>query len=550
MTTRTSRVLRAAGVIAGVAITALAFSGCSGGASSDETTTLTVLSSATGEEFDPATNVNLPTTYLGLIGRRLTTWDVGANGTPELVPDLATDTGTPSEDGRVWTYTLKDGIEFEDGTPVTSQDIKYGIERTFAPELTGGLHYHNTLLEGGAEYTGPYDGADLASIETPDDKTIVFHLTTPYGDWPWIVSMNPFIPVPEDADDPATYGIQPVATGPYKVESNEEGVETVLVRNEAWDADTDEVRTASADRIVFKWNQDVSTSTQTLISDAGDAKNSFGADSLGPAELALVEADPGAAERLVRAESGPLTYLALNSDRPELSDPRVRQAIQYAVDREALVRSVGGEDAAAPATTIIAPGIPGFEEFDLYDGAAGGDPAKAQELLAEAGYPDGITLDLWVANYASAQAEAVQQGLERAGITVNINAMDEGAMYGEAMGGNPDYDIFLSWWISDYPSPAGNIQLMFDSTAIDGGYNLSRYSNPDVDAAIQAAVAETDAVAAGEMWAALDEQLMTDALMVPLYYTKAAFLAGSNVTDYIVPAYPAYQNYLVVGLGD
>lgn len=541
---------RAAAVIAGAAIAALAISGCSAGGSDDEPRTLTVLSSATGEEFDPATNVNLPTTYLGLIGRRLTTWEVGENGTPVVVPDLATDTGTPSEDGTVWTYTLKDGVEFEDGTPVTAQDIKYGIERTFAPELTGGLHYHNPLLVGGAEYTGPYDGGDLASIETPDDKTIVFHLTTPFGDWPWIVSMNPFIPVPEAADDPETYGVQPVATGPYRVESNKEGVETVLVRNENWDPETDEVRTADADRIVFKWNQDASTTTQSLISDAGDAKDSFGSDSLGAAELALVDADPGAQERLVRSESGPLTYFAINSERPELSDVRVRQAIEYAVDRTALIRSVGGDAAAAPATTIIAPGIPGFEDFDLYEGANGGDVDKAKELLAEAGHPDGITLDLWVATYASAQAEAVQQGLARAGITVNINAMDEGAMYGEAMGGNADYDLFLSWWIPDYPSPAGNIQLMFESTAMDGGYNFARYTSPELDASIAAAVAETDPETAGEMWADLDEQLMTEAVMVPLYYTKAAFLAGSNVADIVVPEYPAYQNYLVVSLAD
>jgi peptide/nickel transport system substrate-binding protein len=545
-----ARAPRATALITGVLVSALALGGCSAGGADDESRTLTVLSSATGEEFDPATNVNLPTTYLGLIGRRLTTWEVGANGTPTVVPDLATDTGTPNEDGTEWTYTLKDGIEFEDGTPVTAQDIKYGIERTFAPELTGGLHYHNGLLEGGAEYTGPYEGGDLASIETPDDKTIIFHLTTPYGDWPWIVSMNPFIPVPEAADDPETYGTKPVATGPYRVETYEEGVETVLVRNEKWDPDTDEVRTADPDRIVFKWNQDVSTTTQALISDAGDAKNSFASDSLGAAELALVDADPSAQERLVRSESGPLTYIAVNTERPELSDVRVRQAIEYAIDRESLIRSVGGDAAAAPATTIIAPGIPGFEEFDLYEGSAGGDIDKAKELLAEAGYADGLTLDLWVATYASAQAEAVQQSLASAGITVNINAMDEGAMYGEAMGGNPDYDLFLSWWISDFPSPAGNIQLMFESSAIDGGYNLTRYASPELDAAIAAAVAETDPTTAGALWADLDEQLMSEAVMVPLYYTKAAFLAGSNVANMIVPEYPAYQNYLVVSLED
>src|SRR5215467_6034551 len=130
--------------------------------------TLTIYSSSTEQSFDPATSQSLAITSQGLVHRRLTTWDIEPGQPPKVVPDLATNTGTPSKGGRVWTYTLKPGLKLSNGDPITSQDIKYGLERSFAPELSGGLGYHKTLLVGGDKYTGPYQGKELSSIETPN----------------------------------------------------------------------------------------------------------------------------------------------------------------------------------------------------------------------------------------------------------------------------------------------------------------------------------------------------------------------------------------------
>ncbi len=103
--------------------------------------TLTIYSSGEEMSFDPATSQNLAITTLGLTARRLTSWKTSADASTELIPDLATDTGTVSEDGTVWTFTLQEGLTFEDGTPITAATVKYGLERSFAPELTGGLTY-------------------------------------------------------------------------------------------------------------------------------------------------------------------------------------------------------------------------------------------------------------------------------------------------------------------------------------------------------------------------------------------------------------------------
>lgn len=536
------------GVVALATAAVIAFTGCApGGGGNTGDNTLYVLTTDTTIGLDPATNVNLPTTWLGLISRRLTTWEVTDGGDAQVVPDLATDIGTPSDDGTTWTYTLKDDIFFENGDPITSADIKWGVERTFAPELAGGLTYHAGLLVGGAEYTGPFDGAELDSIETPDDKTIIFHLVSPYGDWPWLTAMNPFAPVPEgEGTDAAAYAKTPVSSGPYKVESNEDGTETVLIRNEFWDAATDEQRTAGPDKIVFQQGQNPSTIAQSLISDVGDAKNSFNAYPLGAAELALAAADPSVGDRLITSDGGLQYYVALNNDSEELSDPLVRQAVSYAVDRDSIVLAAGGTGAAAAASSLIPPGIPGHDDFDLFPH----DVDKAKDLLTEAGYPDGVTLDLWVANEDTTAAEAFAQSVSEAGITVNIVPLDISAMYGDAMGGNPDYDMLLTYWIGDYPSPASNINFLVESVSIDGGYNLARYSNPEVDAAMSAALATTDVDEAAAQWADIDKQVMADAPILPLYVTRNSFLRGSNVSHFFVAGYPPFQNYLKVSLGE
>src|SRR5690606_16604140 len=188
---------------------------------------LHILTSSTSINWDPATSQNLAITTLGLVERRLTSWRTGPDGTTEVIPDLATDTGTPSDDGKTWTFTLKDGLTFEDGTPITSEAVKFGLERSFATELSGGLSYHKAVLEGAEDYHGPFDGQHLDSIETPDDKTIVFHLNSAYGDFPWVASTPAFAPVPLESGDPASYAQAPVASGPYAVESYKAGNEIV-----------------------------------------------------------------------------------------------------------------------------------------------------------------------------------------------------------------------------------------------------------------------------------------------------------------------------------
>jgi peptide/nickel transport system substrate-binding protein len=552
---RTTRAVAAAAVLA-LAVTACNANNKSGPtagstAAAEQGGTLHLLSTSKEISLDPAKSQNLGTSTIHLVLRGLTSWKTSPDKAAEIVPDLATDTGKVSDGGKTWTYTLKPGLKYADGSPIVAADIKYGVERSFAPELSGGLGYHKALLVGGDKYTGPYKGKELASIETPDDSTIVFKLSKSFGDWPWIVSMPAFSPVPKKADtDPAHYGEKPVASGPYQVKSYAPGSKLELERNPNWDKASDPARTGLPDSIVFDMGLQADVVNQRLIADSGDDKFAATTGTSVPAALIpRVTGDPAVKARLATSPSGALEYLAMNNKRPGLSNPAVRKAIQYAVDKQAVQVAEGGPEYGGEiATTLITPGMDGYSKYDLYPAPPAGDPEKAKSMLAAAGVKN---LSLVIAADAdnTKSAEAIQQGLKRAGITVTIKPYDSATLTDVVTGPKGDYDLAVSSWLPDFPSAIGNIQPLFASSEIgNGGYNLSRYSNPKVDSAIAAATGEADPAKAAAQWGALDKQILADSPLVPLIYARNAFLHGSKVQNFYLPPYPPYPNTLIVGL--
>lgn len=547
-----SKALSRRGFLAGTGATALtlALAACganersasgTGSATPTKGGTLTILQSATDINWDPAKSQSMAVTSLALVHRRLTTWRIVNGQEAAVVPDLATDTGKVSADGLTWTYVLKDGLVAEDGSAITSAQIKHGIERTFADSLSGGLGYHKALLAGTKGYTGPYQGKHLASVETPDARTIVFHLTKPYGDWPWIASTPAFSPVPA-GDNPATYTRKPVASGPYRVAEYKQGVSATLKRNPRWSASTDTIRTALPDTIVVSMGQDESVASQRLIADLGADRNAFGADRVAAAQLAQVTGNPSARSRLATASAGPLHYLAINVER--VTDVDVRRAISHAVDKKAVQAALGGSLGAAVASTYITPGVPGRQEYDLYPTST----SKAEQLLK--GRKVGKLVLLTANDDASvAIAQAVQQCLQKVGLTVSISPVEDDTWTERATQGNGSaYDLAISAWNPDYPSANANLQPLFASSEIgSGGYNVSRYRNPEVDKLLASAAALSVSEAKSQ-WAAIDKRIAQDAPVVPLVYRRNSFLHGSGVSNFFVNPFPSYPNYLTLGV--
>lgn len=510
--------------------------------------TLYILNQAPQEDFDPARlytsgGGNIP----GLVFRTLTTRnrENGAAGA-KVVPDLATDTGTPNKDATVWTYHLKDGLKYEDGSPITTADIKYGIERSFAAELSGGAPYLRDWLVGGKDYQGPYkDKGGLASIETPDAKTIVFHLNKPEGDFPFLATQTSFAPVPKAKDTGTKYENHPFSSGPYKVVGNEnDGEHLVLERNSHWDPKTDEERKAYPDRIDVRSGLDAAVINQRLSAGSGkDAATVTTDTNLTAAELAKITGDKELAGRVGTGHFGNTDYIAFNPKVKPFDNPKVRQAISYAVDRTTVVNALGGSSLAEPATTFLpSQEAFGYTPYDAFPAGKSGDAAKAKELLKEAGYPNGLTVTLSHDSSAGDEqgpevATALQDALKKAGITVRLQALESSAYDEKIHGVKTEPGLFLSGWGADWPSGGPFLAPIFDGRQIvkDGyNYNSAQLDDPAVNKEIDEINKLTDLKAAAARWGALDKRIGEQALTVPLAYPVYKRLYGKAVKNVVI----------------
>ncbi|WP_424921279.1 ABC transporter substrate-binding protein [Streptomyces sp. wa1] len=510
--------------------------------------TLTVLNSNPQEDFDPARlytsgGGNVPS----LVFRTLTTRNrENGEAGAQVVPDLATDLGTPSKNATVWTYTLKDGLKYEDGTAITSADIKYGIERSFAAELSGGAPYLRDWLIGGADYQGPYkDKKGLDSIEVPDDRTIVFHLNKPEGEFPYLATQTQTTPVPKAKDTGTKYEEHPVSSGPYKVVLNEnDGERLVLERNPHWSAATDEERKAYPDKIDVRSGLDSAVINQRLSASQGvDAAAVTTDTNLGPAELAKVSGDKKLAARVGTGHFGYTNYIAFNPKVKPFDDPKVRQAISYAVDRSSVINAAGGSSLAEPATTYL-PNQKSFGHtpYDRFPAGETGNAAKAKELLKEAGHPDGLKITLTHSNDKDFEtspeiATALQAALKKAGITVELKGLESNDYSDTVHSASKEPGFFLAHWGADWPSGGPFLAPIFDGRQIvkDGANFNTAFLN---DAAVNKEIDEinklTDLKAAAARWGALDKKIGEQALTVPLFHPVYKRLFGQDVKNVVI----------------
>ncbi|MEW2411593.1 ABC transporter substrate-binding protein [Streptomyces griseoviridis] len=519
-----------------------------GGSTPHKGGTLSVLNANAQQDFDPARlytsgGGNVPS----LVFRTLTTRnrENGAAGA-KVVPDLATDTGRANKDATVWTYTLKKGLTYEDGTPITSADIKYGIERSFAPELSGGAPYLRDWLVGAADYQGPYkDKKGLSAIETPDDLTIVFHLNKPEGEFPYLATQTQFTPVPKAKDTGTKYEEHPVSSGPYKVVKNEnDGEHLVLERNPHWSAATDDQRKAYPDRIDVTSGLDSSVINQRLSASQGaDAAAVTTDTNLGPAELAKVTGDKALAARVGTGHFGYTNYIAFNPKVKPFDDPKVRQAISYAVDRSSVVNAAGGSALAEAATTFLPNQKSfGYTPYDLFPAGASGNAAKAKELLKEAGHPDGITVTLTHSNSKDFEtspeiATALQDALKKAGITVKLQGLEENDYGDKIRNVKTEPGFFLAHWGADWPSGGPFLAPIFDGRQIvkDGAnFNTGLLNDESVNDEIDSINKLTDLDEAAKRWGALDKKIAEQALTVPLFHPVYKRLYGKDVKNIVI----------------
>jgi peptide/nickel transport system substrate-binding protein len=485
----------------------------------------------------------------GFMQRTLTAFKLSPDDktASELVPDLATNTGTATNDGKTWSFTLKDGVKFQDGSPITCADIKYGVSRTFATDvITDGPTYAISYLNipkdasGNSIYKGPYvnDAKGQAAYDSAvtcssDNKTITFNLNAPHADFNYTVTLLSFSPVPKAADTGEKYDSNPVASGPYMLKAPYvKGQPLVMVRNPSWDPKTDSYRPAYPNEIDIQYGIDSNVLNQRMIADSGPDQTAVSMDTILPSSLAQVFNDPKFENRRVNAYDPYVLYIAINTAKvPNLKQ---RQAIMVALDRSAIKTIEGGDFAGDLADGTIKPNIGAdYAPTGVWDTLLGqkipdsGDPAYAKQLIAESGAPMPVlTYDYRQTPTRDKIAAAVVTSLAKAGITVKPNPIERGAFYGIVLDPKKEHDIVDVGWGSDWPNASTVIPELFTPS---GGFAISQWDNADFNAKVQAALAETDRAKQSTMWQQLNAETMSDALAVPYLFERQQRLHGSKV---------------------
>src|SRR3954452_1150383 len=205
--------------------------------------TFTVLTNQVPATLDPTRAYYVDSTAIlsDLVLRSLTqyAYDEKSNDM-QLIPDMATDLGKPSEDNKSWTFTLRDGLKYEDGTPVKAEDVAYAVKRSFAvKELPDGPLYNTTFFLDGDKYKGPFKDGDNYAGVTTSGNSITIKMRRPFTDMDYYASFPAFTAIPQKKDHPQTYEQHPMTTGPYRFADYKAGTELKLVKNEQWDPKTD-----------------------------------------------------------------------------------------------------------------------------------------------------------------------------------------------------------------------------------------------------------------------------------------------------------------------
>jgi peptide/nickel transport system substrate-binding protein len=484
----------------------------------------------------------------------------------QLAPDLATNTGQVSPDGLTWTYNLKPGLKLEDGETITSQMIKYAIERTnsYGTPLSNGPVYYGQFLAD-PSYPGAYKDKTpgkmgLSGISTPSPTEIQFHLSTPMSEFPDILAFSEEdAPVPPAKDTGVNYAKHPLSSGPYKFASYTLGKQLVLVPNPQWNAASDPNRKQLASKIIVNLNMNPDDVDNRLL--AGDANiDAQGAGVLAAAEAKILKSSD------LRADSDdPVQnrswYAALNQQVPPMNNLHCRQAVEYATNHTNELNAYGGAVGGQVAPNMMPSVIPGAakDSYDPYEflSKPNGDINKAKQELQQCGHPNGFSTNI---SYRTdkprdtAAAQALQASLAQVGIKTDLQGYTSGQ--GAANSGTPDVAKRNGWgiqvygWGADWSSGFGFMWAIADGKAIakSGNSNLSMLNDPQLNALFDQALKTTDVSARNAIYTQIDKRVTDDAAFVPFIWSKALLYRNPATTNVYFQPQLAQYNYAVLGV--
>lgn len=485
--------------------------------------------------------------------RTLTAWAPATrpNTLPALAPDLATDTGKVSKGGRSWAFTLRQGVAWQDGRPVTCADVKYGISRTYATgQITGGLTYALDLLDvpyksdGSSVYAGPYLRSGQKAYDkavTCSGQTITFRLGRPVADFNQVVALSAFAPVRVDQDAVAPSATRIFSNGPYKLKAPwQTGRGATFVRNPQWHPATDQIRKAHPEQLIYQEGIPLETVFSKIMTNSGSDAFAVTADSAPQVLQNDILSNPEITARSSNPRGPFVDYLLPNFSRPAMGNRKVRQALAVATNRQSYVNALGGASAAEPTFAMINKSLPAYAEFNPLKVPPRGDPVRARTLLQASGLslPVDITVAYRRGPLMDIAMVALKRGWDEAGFTVTLAGIEKDYFTKIAsVATSRNYDVMWAVGSAEWPSGSSVIPSLFDSrlnlSAGSSGQDYGRFASAGFSAKIDAAARIADPSRREKAWGALDRDVAVNVTAIALTNSKSVFVRGSGVADYI-----------------
>ena len=587
--------------IAGLATLALVVTACGGSSKTTPTSSPSTGASAGFQALNPGTGTpqkggtlnmlgtgdvdfmdyNISYYTIGALGQRpwlrfLYTYPATPGKTFNVVPDLATAAPVISSDGLSYQVTIRSGAMWNTSPPrqITAADALLGLKRACNPaQPFGGLPDFESLIVGYQTFctgfgkvsptSAPAQKAYIDSHQisgvTVSGQTITYKLVHPASYFASQLSLDPFAPAPVESLNyvPASAAAQQhvIADGPYMVQSYTPARTIVYERNPAWTASSDPVRKAYVDKIVVTETGQQDTNQQQLQTNTSAASMEF--DSFPP-----VAAIPGLVNQMkaggknfnLGPSSSSNPYIVYNMVSPNngsaLGKLAVRQALSYGINRAHLIQDANGPIISPPLTHVLPPEVVGSPpSFDPYPY----NPTKAKQMLASAGYANGLTLKMLYRPSSSLSSkifQTLQADMATIGVKitgVGVPSADFYTKYLEvpSVAHNGTWDISLAGWGPDwYPDGAVSFfkPLYWGAAAYPPvGSNFGFYNNPTVNTMIDQAASTASASAANSLWAQLDHMVMADAPIFPITDPQQALYHASYVHNAVY--IPAIQQF-------
>jgi peptide/nickel transport system substrate-binding protein len=449
---------------------------------------------------------------------------VGGRESTEIVPDLAISLPEPTGAGKTYTFRLRKGVRYSTGKPVRPADFRRALERVF--ELRSDLGDYTYLYSSivGAGSCGRHrKGCDLSRGIVADSRsgTVTFHLREPDPELPAKLALPFAVAIPQDTPSKQIGRRALPATGPYQIVSYVPKHQIRLVRNPRFREWSRAARPAGyADEIVIRLGVTVSAQVKAVGRGDADVTDISGS---GEPDLAALRARYGS--RLHSIPGPYVVYTFLNTRLPPFDDTRVRRALNYALDRRAVVRTAGGPEVASPTCQVLPANFPAYRPYCPYLR----DLAKAKRLVVASG-TQGTSVTVWTRASYRPFYSFVVSALRTIGYHARLKLVDDAAYYDALRkAGNDEVQAGYVGWVTDYPSAGAFITGLLGSLAEPTGF-----SNKTIERQIETArhLQQTDPSAANELWGRIERAIVDQAPIVPMYNARSVVLVSGRIGNY------------------